>query len=79
MRGVVSARGSVTIPKPLRVRLGIKAGQVLLFEAEGSGFVATIVSTEDAVDAMYGILKVPESTDELVQRMRGTGRRSPMV
>jgi AbrB family looped-hinge helix DNA binding protein len=32
MKSTVSEKGQVTIPKPLREKLGIRAGQVLDFE-----------------------------------------------
>ncbi len=71
MKAVVSEKGQVTIPKPLRDRLGIKAGQELEFVEERGRLVATKASTTDAVENVYGILQLDVSTDDLVTRLRG--------
>lgn len=70
MKTRVSERGQVTIPKPLRERLGIAAGQVLDFEIEGGRLVATKASERDPVDDVYGILGQPGSTDEFLAEIR---------
>lgn len=71
MKTTVSERGQVTIPKPLRDRLGIGPGQVLDFEAEGGRLVARKAAVRDPVDAVYGILGTGGSTDEFVAQLRG--------
>jgi AbrB family looped-hinge helix DNA binding protein len=71
MKSIVSEKGQVTIPKRLRDRLGIQAGQVLDFEEDRGRLVARKVSEQDPVDAVYGILKIGRPTDELITEMRG--------
>jgi AbrB family looped-hinge helix DNA binding protein len=71
MKAVVSEKGQVTIPKRLRERLGIRAGEQLDFEEEGGRLVATKVTERDAIDQLYGSLKLPASTDELMEALRG--------
>jgi AbrB family looped-hinge helix DNA binding protein len=71
MKSTVSEKGQVTIPKPLRDRLGIQPGQVLDFEEDRGRLVARKVSEQDPVDAVYGILKIGRPTDELITEMRG--------
>lgn len=71
MKAVVSEKGQVTIPKALRDRLGIKAGQELEFVEERGRLVATKASTTDAVENVYGILQLDASTGDLVTRLRG--------
>ena len=73
MKAIVSEKGQVTIPKPLRSRLGIKPGAVLEFEAEGGRLVARKAQTLDPVAAAWGILKLPESVDAFIERTRGRG------
>jgi AbrB family looped-hinge helix DNA binding protein len=46
MKSIVSKKGQATIPKPIHDRLGLKPGQVLIFEAEGGKLVATKAPTE---------------------------------
>jgi antitoxin PrlF len=71
MRSVVSEKGQVTIPKPLRDRLGIRAGEVLDFEEEAGRLVARKAASQDPVDAAYGIIDPGEPTDVLIERLRG--------
>ena len=71
MKVIVSEKGQVTIPKPLRDRLGIRPGQVLEMREEGGRLVATKESAEDAVGRVYGILKVRRGTDRLMDSLRG--------
>ncbi len=71
MKSVVSEKGQVTIPKRLRDRLGIRAGEVLDFEEEEGRLVARKASTVDPVDAVYGVLALGASTDEILDQLRG--------
>jgi antitoxin PrlF len=71
MKVIVSEKGQVTIPKRLRERLGIRAGEQLDFEEEHGRLVATKVATLDPVGAVYGTLTLPASVDELMEEMRG--------
>jgi antitoxin PrlF len=77
MKAVVSEKGQVTIPKRLRDRLGIRAGQVLEFEEEQGRLVASKAASDDyraVLDKWYGYLK-PQypgwTTDQLIEDMRG--------
>jgi len=71
MKTVISEKGQVTIPKPLRDRLGLKPGQVLDFREEKGKLVATKAQTTDPVDALFGILKNQQSTDKFMTVLRG--------
>lgn len=71
MKTKVSEKGQVTIPKTIRERLGIRPGQVLDFSAEGGRLVATKAVPEDPIEAVYGILRLGRSTDEVVRSLRG--------
>ncbi|HEY6780115.1 MAG TPA: AbrB/MazE/SpoVT family DNA-binding domain-containing protein [Thermoleophilaceae bacterium] len=73
MNAIVSEKGQVTIPKALRDRLGIRPGQVLDFDEEGGRLVARKADVRNPVDAVYGMLDLPRSTDELLEEMRGPG------
>jgi len=75
MKTVVSEKGQITIPKPLRVRLGIRTGQVLeVREEHGHLVMSKQQPTRDAIDELYGILKLDRSTDEIIDEMRGSER-----
>jgi len=71
MKTVVSEKGQVTIPKKLRDRLGIRAGEILEFEEHAGKLVATKARRVSAVDELYGAFRTGRSTDELVNDLRG--------
>lgn len=73
MKAVVSEKGQVTIPKPLRDRLGITPGAVLEFREDAGVLLATKAAGEDAVTAVFGIIDANRPVDELVEEMRGRG------
>jgi len=67
----VSEKGQVTIPKALRERLGIRAGEILEFREERGKLVATKARLEDPIAALRGILKTDKTTDEFMNEIRG--------
>jgi antitoxin PrlF len=71
MKTVVSEKGQITIPKPLRVRLGIGKGQVLEVREERGRLVMTKRSSQDAFDKYFGILKLGRRTDDIMRELRG--------
>jgi antitoxin PrlF len=73
MNARVSEKGQVTIPKPLRDRLGIRPGEVLDFEEEGGQLIARKSVSQDPVDALYGMLALPARPDALLDELRGPG------
>lgn len=73
MKTIVSQKGQVTIPKPLRDRLGIRAGEVLDFAEERGRLVAIKASGPDKVDSAYGIIDLGAATDSVIERLRGPG------
>ena len=75
MKTTVSEKGQVTIPKPLRVRLGIRSGQVLeVHEDRGRLVMSKPARPKDAIDKLYGILKLGRSTDKIMDELRGSDR-----
>jgi antitoxin PrlF len=70
MKSRLSDKGQVTIPKRLRDQLGMKAGDELDFAIDQGRLVATRVE-RDAIDRLYGSLKLPAPTDVLMEEMRG--------
>lgn len=69
---MVSEKGQVTIPKPLRDRLGIRPGQVLEFREDCGTLVASKGGHDDPVAKVTGILKsLRGSVDDFIDEMRG--------
>ena len=71
MKSVVSEKGQVTVPKPLRERLGLRAGVVLDFSEQNGRLVAVKSAPEDPVARVYGILRLGRGTDEMMRKLRG--------
>lgn len=74
MKTTVSEKGQITIPKPLRVRLGLRKGQVLELREEKGKLVLSKSDARDAIDELYGILKLGRSTDEIIDDLRGSDK-----
>jgi AbrB family looped-hinge helix DNA binding protein len=71
MRTTVSVKGQITIPKLLRLRLGIKPRQVLNVREERGRLVLAKSDARDPVDALFGILALRRPTDQLMASLRG--------
>jgi AbrB family looped-hinge helix DNA binding protein len=73
MKTTVSEKGQITIPKSLRVRLGIRTGQILdVQEDRGRLVMSKPARSGDAIDKLYGILRLGRSTDEIMEELRGS-------
>jgi AbrB family looped-hinge helix DNA binding protein len=72
MRSTVSEKGQITVPKPLRERLGIRAGDLLDVSEEDGRLILRKAIASDPVAAVYGILGGGEPTDERLRALRGT-------
>ena len=62
----------MTIPKTLRDRLGLRPGQVLVFQEERGRLVATKEAPQYPVQSVYGILRLGRRTDAVIKVLRGT-------
>lgn len=70
MKAIVAQRGQVTIPKPLRDKLGIRPGTTLEFTARDGALVATKAQT-DPVTAVFGCLGRSIDADQFIRQLRG--------
>jgi antitoxin PrlF len=71
MKAVVAERGQITIPKALRVALGIRPGTILDFEIRDHHLIAVKMEKIDPVEKVYGCLKTTLRTDEIIKDLRG--------
>jgi antitoxin PrlF len=67
----VAERGQVTIPKALRVRLGIQPGTVLEFSEDSGRLVAAKEETADSIEKAYGCLGRGRNTEQVMRELRG--------
>lgn len=71
MNAVVAERGQVTIPKPLRQRMGITPKTVLDFHEENGRLIVVKASGRDPVSRVFGCLKLNKTADALIEGLRG--------
>lgn len=71
MQSRVTEKGQITVPKRLRERLGIRAGDRLEFTEEHGRLVLSKTEERDPVGAVYGILQLGKGTDEMLNALRG--------
>jgi AbrB family looped-hinge helix DNA binding protein len=71
MKSKVTEKGQVTIPKPLRESLGIKAGQELDFEEHEGALVARRVVPADPLRKLVGLIEEPVDVDAYLAETRG--------
>jgi antitoxin PrlF len=71
MKTIVSEKGQITIPKPLRERLGLRTGQVLEAREELGRLVMTKSTNADPFEKYFGVLKLGMTTDEIMAELRG--------
>ncbi len=71
MTSRVSEKGQVTIPKELRSRFGIRPGEEVAFQEEDGRIVLEKAPQRGRFDQFYGILKTDQTTDELMDELRG--------
>lgn len=70
LNAVVSQKGQVTIPKPLRESLGIRPGTELAFEEHEGHLVATRLIPTSPIKRLVGVLP-PLDVDARLTEMRG--------
>ena len=73
MLSTVSEKGQITVPKPLRERLGIHPGDRLELVEDAGRLIATkaVPGNDDPVEAVYGILSLGVATDQAIRALRG--------
>lgn len=71
MKATVGERGQVTIPKPLRDRLGIRPGEEVEFSEEPGRLVLRKADVMKRIQRVYGTLDLGMSTDEFIDLVRG--------
>jgi AbrB family looped-hinge helix DNA binding protein len=72
MKSSVSEKGQVTIPKPIREKLGLRPGSVLEFQTKNGVLVGKKSDpAADPIAAVTGIIDLDRSVDEYLNDTRG--------
>jgi antitoxin PrlF len=71
MKATVGERGQVTIPKPVRDRLGLRPGEKVEVREDAGRVIIEKVLDDDGILRVYGMLTLPKSVDEIIDEMRG--------
>jgi AbrB family looped-hinge helix DNA binding protein len=71
MKTTVSEKGQVTIPKPLRDRLGLRPGTILDFEESDGRLIGRRLVRADHLDDLVGVLDLPGGVDAFLDDTRG--------
>jgi len=76
MKRRVNERGQVTIPKPIRARLGIRPGQEIEFTVENGRLILRPVVPRDPLDRLVGRITEEVDVDAYLEETRGPARTS---
>jgi AbrB family looped-hinge helix DNA binding protein len=71
MKTTVSERGQITVPRKVRSTLALRPGSQLHIELVPGGFLARKKVEQSPWRAVVGMLRAPQDSDRLVDRMRG--------
>lgn len=73
MKATLTSKGQITIPRAIRRRLGLQAGQVLEFDEEAPYVLAVPVFDEEAMRAVVGCTRgrMRKNSDEWLDETRG--------
>ena len=74
MNAILSEKGQVTIPKPIRDDLGLEAGSVLEFTEDEGRIIVRKILEENPISAWRGrgVLPAGRSVTEYLNLTRGT-------
>lgn len=69
----LTQKGQVTIPRKFREKFGLSPSVEIEFKEEGGKIILIKRSlATHPLDRMVGILKSPQRTDKIIQKLRGT-------
>ncbi len=78
MKSTISEKGQITIPKSVRMALGLRPGTVIEIKAQAGELIGRKVGVEDVFAKWRGRGALPKglSVDAYLERTRGGGANS---
>ncbi len=67
----ITTKGQLTLPKGLRTKLGLKAGDYLAIRETSEGYVLEKVLDEQRFHQYAGLLSRESDSDEAIKELRG--------
>lgn len=79
MRVKMTSKGRITIPAPIRRKLGLKKGQVLDFDEQAPFLKAVVVFDEDEMRSVLGCAAgaIAEGSEQWMEETRGSVELPP--
>lgn len=71
----VTSKGQLTVPKPIRDRLGISEGTTVAFEINDDGTV-TLTPQKDSWELLDEIRSAPRETDRTVAELQAESKQA---
>lgn len=82
MKSTISSKGQITVPAPIREKLGLSPGTEVQFVLQDNGVLLCKGAGDvHPIDRAFGLIKLPAPVDEILAEMRGATpkRRSSRV
>ncbi len=71
MKAKMTSKGQLTLPKPLRDKLGLKIGDNIIIRETSEGYVLEKELDQQRFKKYVGYLKQESESDKIIEELRG--------
>jgi len=71
MKAKITSKGQLTLPKPLRDKLGLKTGDNIIIRETGEGYVLEKELDQQRFKKYVGYLNQENDSDKVIEELRG--------
>ncbi len=71
MKAKITSKGQLTLPKPLRDKLGLKTGDNIIIRETSEGYVLEKELDQHRFNKYVGYLKQESDSDIIIEELRG--------
>ncbi len=71
MKAKITSKGQLTLPKPLRDKLGLKTGDNIVIRETSEGYVLEKELDEQRFKKYVGYLNQDSDSDKVIEELRG--------